>query len=123
VRIPPAESRIMEAIWANEPMTPEDLIKKMAADEDWAEGTVRTLVTRLLRKKAISGGREDGRYVYRSILARETYVQAESQGLLDRLFGGDVAPFVAHFAKHRALSADDVKAIEKLVKELKNERD
>jgi predicted transcriptional regulator len=46
------------------------------------------------------------------------YVQAESQGLLDRLFGGQLAPLVAHYAKHRSLSPDDLARLKRLIEDL-----
>ncbi len=40
--------------------------------------------------------RDGRRYRYTPLLAREQYVMQESKGLLDRLFGGRVAPLVAY---------------------------
>ena len=45
-------------------------------------------------------------------------MQSESQGLLDRLFKGEVAPLVAHFAEHRKLKPDATKRLRKLLDEL-----
>ena len=45
----------------------------------------------------------------------------ESQGLLDRLFGGQLAPLVQHYADHRALSGDELARLKALIAEL--ERD
>src|ERR1700761_7756460 len=109
LRISAAESQVMEALWRKSPLTPEEIIADVGPANGWAAGTVRTLITRLLRKKALAGTRKDGAYFYRPLIARADYVQAESQGLLDRLFGGELAPLVAHFARHRALSAADMK--------------
>ena len=47
---------------------------------------------------------------------------AESQGLLDRLFEGKVAPLVAHFAAHRQLTPEDVATLKALIAELDDER-
>jgi predicted transcriptional regulator len=47
-------------------------------------------------------------------------VQGESQGLLDRLFGGELAPLVAHYAKHRNLSPGDVARLKRLIEDLDN---
>jgi predicted transcriptional regulator len=80
-------------------------------------------ITRLLHKKALAGTRKDGAYLYRPLIARADYVQAESQSLLDRLFQGQVAPLVAHFAKHRALTAADLRKLKKLIAEMEDEDD
>ena len=58
-RISGAESQIMEALWAKGPLTPDGIVEAVGADHGWAPGTVKTLITRLLRKKAIEGRRED----------------------------------------------------------------
>ncbi|HXA39502.1 MAG TPA: BlaI/MecI/CopY family transcriptional regulator [Phenylobacterium sp.] len=121
VRISGAESQIMEALWRVGPLTPDGVVAEVGEANGWAPGTVKTLITRLLRKKAIEGRREDAGYVYRPLLSREAYVQAESQGLVDRLFGGEVAPLVAHFAEHRALTPKDIQHLKSLIAKLEDD--
>jgi predicted transcriptional regulator len=110
-----AESRIMEALWKRAPLTAEQIIAKVGPANDWAPGTVKTLITRLLKKKAIAGAKEDGAYCYRPLIARAAWVHAESQGLLDRLFKGELTPLVAHFADHKKLSPKDVRQLKALI--------
>ena len=114
-QISDAESRIMEALWRKAPLSAEEIYAKVGPANKWAPGTVKTLVTRLLRKKAIAGAREGDAYCYRPLIARSAYVQSESQGLLDRLFKGEVAPLVAHFAEHEKLSAKDLRQLKALI--------
>ena len=47
----------------------------------------------------------------------------ESEGLLQRLFDGRVAPLVAHFSSHRKLSRADVAELRKLIEELDDGRE
>jgi BlaI family penicillinase repressor len=123
ISISAAESQVMQALWRKSPLTPEEIIAAVGPPNGWAAGTVRTLITRLLRKKALVGARKDGAYLYRPLIARADYVQAESQSLLDRLFQGQVAPLVAHFAEARALTAKDIQKLKKLIAELENDHD
>jgi predicted transcriptional regulator len=120
IQISAAESQVMDALWRKSPLTPEAIIAATASANDWGAGTVRTLITRLLRKKALAGERREGGYFYRPLLSRADYVQAESQSLLDRLFQGQVAPLVAHFAEHRTLTAKDIKKIKALIEALED---
>jgi predicted transcriptional regulator len=120
-QISEAESQIMEALWRKTPLTAERIIDKVGKANGWAPGTVRTLITRLLRKKAIAGAREGEAYCYRPLIARSAWVQAESQGLLDRLFKGEVAPLVAHFAESRQLSAKDIKQLKALISKIEED--
>ncbi|MFI4966619.1 MAG: BlaI/MecI/CopY family transcriptional regulator [Caulobacterales bacterium] len=121
MKISGAESRIMEALWREGPLTPDGVIAEVGEAQGWAPGTVKTLITRLLRKKAIAGRREEGGYFYRPLLSRANYVQSESQGLVDRLFGGEVAPMVAHFAEHRALTPRDIRLLKALMANLEDD--
>jgi BlaI family transcriptional regulator, penicillinase repressor len=118
MRITSAESQIMEALWRDGSLTTEEIVASVGPAQDWAEGTVRTLINRLMRKKAIVGQRDGARFCYRPLVRREDYVLGESQGLLDRLFEGEVTPLVAHFARHRALTPEDVKKLKALIAEL-----
>lgn len=120
-RISGAESQIMEALWRKGPLTPDGIVAEVGEAHGWAPGTVKTLITRLLRKKAIEGRREAEGYLYRPLLSRSDYVQSESQSLVDRLFDGEVAPLVAHFAEHRALTPKDIQLLKKLISDLDDE--
>jgi predicted transcriptional regulator len=120
-KISGAESQIMEALWRAGPLTPDGIVAEVGEANAWAPGTVKTLITRLLRKGAIAGAKEAGGYVYRPLLERTSYVQAESQNLVDRLFGGEVAPLVAHFAEHRALSPRDIAHLKSLIATLEDD--
>ena len=118
VQISAAESHVMEALWRRSPLTPEEIIMATAKPNDWGPGTVRTLITRLLRKGALAGARQEGGYFYRPLISRADYVQAESRTLLDRLFAGQVAPLVAHFVTQQKLTTADIKKLKKLIEEL-----
>src|ERR1700744_6555885 len=120
--VTPAESRIMEALWARNPLTADEVVTAVAEPQGWGEATVKTLINRLLKRKAIRSERIDGRVRYVPLLQRADYVQAESQGLLDRLFEGRLTPLVAHFAEHRALKPDEIKRLRRLLDDLEDDR-
>ncbi|HVY87474.1 MAG TPA: BlaI/MecI/CopY family transcriptional regulator, partial [Hyphomonadaceae bacterium] len=105
VNISEAEARVMEALWRENPLTADQVIGEVAKAQGWSEATVKTLLNRLLGKKAITAKRDGRRYLYRPRVKREDYVAAESRDLLDRLFDGKLAPFIAHFSEKQDLSA------------------
>jgi predicted transcriptional regulator len=116
-----AESTIMEVLWRQAPRSAEEILAEVAPRQGWQEGTVKSLLNRLLKKKAIKAERDGRRYLYTPLLSREKYVSQESKGLLDRLFGGRVAPLVAHFSEQRKLSKKDVAELRRLLEELDDE--
>jgi len=52
------------------------------------------------------------------VLTRDQWLSSESEGLIERLFGGRVAPLVAHFSRHRKLSRKDIADLKRLIQEL-----
>ena len=121
MHITTAESHVMDALWRRGDLSTEDLIAEVGKAQSWGDATVKTLINRLLRKKALKSERRDGRHCYHALVQRSDYVQAESQGLLDRLFGGELAPLVAHFANSRALKPDEIARLKQLIADLEDD--
>jgi predicted transcriptional regulator len=121
MRITAAESQIMEALWRAGPLTPDEIVRDVGGAQNWGAATVKTLITRLLKKKALASEREAGRTRYRPLISREEFLHTESQSFLDRLFDGQLAPLVAHYAKHRPLTADEVGRLKQLIRELEGD--
>lgn len=113
-----AEAHVMEALWQSSPQSAEDIAQALQASQAWKLPTVKTLISRLLAKGAIQADPDGRRYLYSPLLSRDDWLAEQSQGLVDRWFGGHLAPLVSHFAAHRRLKPADVQALKKLLKEL-----
>ena len=117
-----AESAVMEVLWRTSPVSTEDVVTALKNRQDWQEPTIKTLLNRLLKKGAVSAQRDGRRYLYSPLLQRDQWLASESKGLLDRLFGGRVAPLVAHFSRQRKLTRKDLAELKRLIEELEDER-
>ncbi len=115
-----AESRVMEVLWKRSPLRASEVISALSDSSDWHEKTIKTLLGRLLRKGALTHTREGQHYLYSPALSRGNYVTAVSRSLVQRLFDGRVAPLVAHFSRHEALSARDVDELRQLLQEIED---
>ena len=118
-RISEAEHAVMEMLWVRSPLTATDVAAKVGKERGWTLPTVKTLLSRLVAKQAVSTELQGRRFLYRPLLERSDYNEGESRRLVDRLFGGRAAPLLAHLAEAEALSDDDIAEIEALLKELK----
>jgi predicted transcriptional regulator len=98
----------------------ERVSDKVAEARGWSLATVKTLLSRLVAKRAVSTEPDGRRFLYRPTIDRTEYVGGESRRLVDRLFGGRAAPLVAHLVEAEALSEEDIAEIEKLIRELKS---
>ena len=116
--ITPAESRIMEALWARGPLSRVGVQNAVAASQSWGAATVRTLIARLLKRGALRSDRVDGRVLYTPLVTRSDYLAAEAQALLDRLFEGRLSSLAAHLAGRGRLTPLEAKKTRKLLKAL-----
>jgi predicted transcriptional regulator len=118
MQISAAESVVMEVLWMRHPLAAEDVVAALARSQEWQGTTIKTLLNRLLKKGAVRASREGRRYLYSPLLRREDWVLEESRSLLDRMFGGRVAPLVAHFSEQRKLSRKDIAELRRLLEEM-----
>ncbi|AKU24558.1 beta-lactamase [Massilia sp. NR 4-1] len=113
-----AESVVMKVLWGRHLLTAEEIVAELLGRQDWQESTIKTLLSRLLKKGAIRAEQEGRRYLYAPVLQQEDWQLSESTGMLARLFDGRVAPLVAHFSKHRKLSKKDIAELKRLIDEM-----
>lgn len=119
MKISEAESQVMEVFWSAEgALSADDVVAAMDNEREWSAGTIRTFLSRLLKKKALAATQDGRRYLYRPLIRREDYVHEESRKLVERLFGGRITPFVTQFAERQDLSREEVEELKRLIERL-----
>jgi predicted transcriptional regulator len=120
LRLSDAEHVVMEVLWsASGPLTASEIAERIPAGRDWSFATVKSLLSRLLAKKAVSPAKDGRRFLYSPAIDREPYVAAESRRFVTRLFGGKLSPLFARLAEDEALDDDDLARIEAMIRELR----
>jgi BlaI family penicillinase repressor len=111
-----SEWSIMEALWEFNPQTASEVTKTLRPTTNWAENTVRTLLTRLVEKGALKTGENaSGTRTYMPAVKREACVRAEGESFMQRMFGGAAKPLLVHFAQNSKLTAEEVKELKKIL--------
>ena len=119
-RLSDAEFYVMEALWsAGRPLTAIEIADRVPPDRDWSLATVKSLLSRLLAKRAVEPKKDGRRFLYSPAIEREPYVADESRRFVTRLFGGKLSPLFARLAEEEALDDDDIARIEAMLKELR----
>jgi predicted transcriptional regulator len=118
-RISEAEHAVMEALWEASPLTATEVSDRVSEARGWSLATVKTLLSRLVAKRAVATEPDGRRFLYSPTIERTDYVDSESRRLVDRLFGGRAAPLVAHLVEAEALNEDDIAEIERLIREFR----
>jgi len=122
MKITSAESAVMEVLWGAGPRDAEEVTTALAKSQGWTETTVRTLLTRLVQKKAVAKDKEGRRYLFKPLVERADYVHAESKSLIDRLFAGRLGPLFAQFSEREELSAEDIAELKALIARIEDGR-
>ena len=119
IKVTDAELQVLQLLWDEAPLGAVDLAERLPAELDWTLATVKTLLSRLLRKGAVSAEECGRRYLYAPAIDRDTVATSQAGRLVDRLFGGRVSPLVAPLAEQRDLDPRDIAELEALVRSLK----
>lgn len=115
-RISDTEWEIMRIVWAKRPVTGNEIIDALsAADPQWHPKTVRTLLARLVQKKALDYEARGRTYVYSPLVTEEECVACASQSFVDRVFGGSLKPMLAHFVDQQKLTVADLEEMQKML--------
>ena len=69
MKITSAESAVMEVLWGAGARDAEEVTAALAKSQAWTETTVRTLLARLVQKKAVEKAKEGRRYLFRPMVA------------------------------------------------------
>ena len=101
IHVTEAESAVLEALWRSGPLPPRRLIAEVKAARPWGEATIKTLLGRLMQKNLVRSERVEGLLLYRPLIERDVYIEAEVRALAVRLFGGEVKALAA-FAQRLA---------------------
>ena len=99
----------MKAVWdgadasGGHGLTAGEIVEAVGLVQDWHPRTVKTLLNRLVQKKAVDVRVDGRRYLYRPRVPRDAALRRESRSFLSRVFGGAVAPAVVHLLEQSDL--------------------
>ena len=115
-KITDTEWEIMRIVWAQHPITAADIIARLtAADPTWHPKTARTLLARLVEKKALDYEERGRAYVYEPRVTKRECIAAASGTFVERVFGGALKPMLAHFIEQRQLTREELEELRALL--------
>jgi len=114
-KIAESEWKVMKVLWSRaEPMPAYDIIQALSSEE-WQPKTVKTLLSRLVKKKALGYRTYKNLYLYYPIVSESECVKLESESFLKRCFGGNLEPMLAHFVEERRLGKGQIAELKRIL--------
>jgi BlaI family penicillinase repressor len=116
-KISEAEWVVMEVVWRQHPVTALEVVQQLSSHKQWQDQTIRTMLRRLIRKKALSYKADGKVYYYSPAVSREQCVRGESQSFLERVFGGAAHPLLVQLAQETKLSSAEIAELRRILQE------
>lgn len=118
-KISEAEWEVMKLLWKVNPLTSEKIIASLAEENNWSTQTIKTFITRLIKKGAI-GFEKTGRvYNYYPLVSEDECIKSENNFFLNKVYNGALNILLSKFLEDDNLSIDEIEKLENLLKEKK----
>lgn len=115
-----AEWSLMNVLWEESPRTASDLHGCLGKAQDWSLATVKTLLSRLVGKGALTTVKDGKRFLYRPAVTRAAAVKEEGRSLLKRAGKDASSPLIAYFMKQGKLGPDEIQSLRELLDDLES---
>jgi len=116
-KISQAEWEVMQVLWNTSPLTANDIVEKLTAKTHWKRETIRTLINRLVQKKAIAFEKKGRQYDYFPLVTEAQCIKEETRSFLRRFGGGSIEPMLAAFVEGKQLSAEKIARLRQILDE------
>ena len=117
MRLSNAEWQLMNALWEGHPATAREIAERLPDEIDWAYTTIKTMLTRLEKKQAVSAAMRGNTSVYAPLVARDEARHSALRNLIDQAFGGGIQPLLAFLARDDKLSAAERRELEQILED------
>ncbi len=115
-----SERIIMEILWEYGPLSAAQVTSLAREKQNWSYNTVRTFLTRLKEKKAVTVEQRD-KYYYAPSMTREEAGLQEARHVVKRLYDGSVKQLIACFLDQEELSEEDLDELSLLLEKKRRE--
>ena len=108
-----SELKVMELIWQNEPVSAKEL--SILADKkfSWNKNTTYTVIKKIEAKGYIK--RSEPGFICTSLISKEEVCKSETQGLINKLFGGSKKALFSALIEDESLTQEDIDELRKMI--------
>lgn len=110
-----AEWEVMKVVWNRPSVTANEIVEALAGVADWKHRTIRTLISRLMKKGALRGEKDSKRYLFYPRVKHDECVREESRSFLQRVFDGQASPLLAQLVKQTNLSRSEIQELKQIL--------
>jgi len=113
-KISATEWKVMEVLWEGNKLLAADVTAALK-DTNWSDRTIRTLISRLVKKGVVNYHVEGKSYRYYAVLTKDECIKKENREFINKIFNGSTMEFVASFIKNENLTKGEIKELRELL--------
>ncbi|MST98457.1 CopY family transcriptional repressor [Victivallaceae bacterium BBE-744-WT-12] len=117
MNISDAELELLKELWVESPLTSRQLVDRLQMRTQWGEPTIKTLLLRLLRKKAVKRQSQGKSFLYSAAIRRDEYQYTVSRSVIDRLFDGLAGNFLTCLVRNESFRPGELEELRRLLDE------
>lgn len=102
-------------VWQQAPTTANRVCDVLLPNSGWKPRTVQTLLTRLTQKGMLTYERHGREFVYTPLFSESDCTHAAGRSFLDRVFDGQVLPFLNNFLEREELTEAELEELKALL--------
>ncbi len=110
-----SEWEVMKVVWQQAPTTANTVCDVLCPASEWKPRTVQTLLTRLVQKGMLTYVKKGREFVYTPLFSETDCTHAAGRTFIDRVFNGQVAPFLSNFLEREELSDAEIEELRTLL--------
>ena len=110
-KLGPIETRFADIIWANEPLTTNQLTKLCADALEWKRTTTYTVLKKLCDK----GLFKTENSVVTSLVSKSEFEGMQSEQFVEETFRGSLPAFLTAFGSRKKLSDTEIDELQKII--------
>jgi BlaI family penicillinase repressor len=114
-RISEAEWEVMKVLWEKSPLTANDIVEVLSKRVSWQRETIRTLVNRLVQKKAIHFEKKGRQYHYHPVVMEADCIKAQTRSFLRRFRADAIEPMLAALVEEQRLSPEQIARLKEIL--------
>jgi len=96
-QISDAEWQVMRVVWSTIPATSGGIIKELSASSGWEPTTIKTLLSRLVKKEVLRFEKIGRTYHYYPLVSEDACIRREMRSLVEKVYGGAINGQTSHF--------------------------
>ena len=114
-KIADSEWRVMQVLWEHGPQTANDVVNSLSGEVNWKPRTIKTLISRLVKKGAVKVTEEGYRYQYSAAVDESECIRSETKSFIHRVYQGTMSPALAAFLEDTDLSTQEIDELQEIL--------